>query len=210
MNTISRTAKTLDRICKFIYWLMIVSMVIVLFVLAFLGISMAVGAPLLKDNESYLLSLGNLELLLAPGVLSEILSDGWQPLLLGIVIFSIVTMPVYFLMLLTIRDVLQPFINRTPFHETVAKDLKRLSVLVVINTILNAVATGLMDHMMQNYLDLHRLFVGDQIFGDRIITVGLANTTIDLTPLLFAGALYLLSKVFLYGQELQTLSDETL
>ena len=32
----------------------------------------------------------------------------------------------------------------------------------------------------------------------------------SLMPLLFAGALYLLSKVFLYGQELQQLSDETL
>ena len=36
------------------------------------------------------------------------------------------------------------------------------------------------------------------------------NATADLTPLLFAGALYLLSKVFRYGQELQTLFDETL
>lgn len=210
MNSMSRTAKILDRICGFIYWLMIAAMVIMLFVLVFLGISMAVGAPLLKDNESYLLSLGNLELLLAPGVLAEILSDGWQPLLLWIVIFSIASMPVYFLMLLTIREVLQPFINREPFHETVAKDLKRLSILVAANTILNAVTTGLMDHLARNYLDLHSLFIGEEVFGDRIIAVGLAGTTIDVTPFLFAGALYLLSKVFLYGQELQTLSDETL
>lgn len=210
MNTISRTAKTLDKVCGFVYWALILCIVVTIFVVGFLGISVLRGVPLLKPSESYLLSLGNLELLLAPGVLPEITVEGFEPLLLGMLIFSIASMPVYFLMLLTVRDVLQPFINREPFHETVAKDLKRLSTLVVINTVLNAVATGLMDHLARNYLDLHRLFIGDQIFGDRIITVGLANTTFDLTPLLFAAALYLLSKVFLYGQELQQLSDETL
>ena len=48
------------------------------------------------------------------------------------------------------------------------------------------------------------------LFPDRFVGAVWEQPSIDVTPLLFAGALYLLSKVFQYGQELQTLSDETL
>ena len=210
MNAMSKTAKILDKICGFIYWLLIIVTVISLLGVALLVVTILMDTQLLRDNQSYTLTLGSLQLLLAPGVLPEIVREGFEPWLLGTIVFSIAAMPVYFVMLLTVRDVLKPFINREPFHETVAKDLKRLSILVVVDTVLNAIATGSMDHLTRNYLDLHRLFAGEQIFGDRIITAGLTSTTIDVTPLLFAGALYLLSKVFLYGQELQQLSDETL
>lgn len=210
MHAMSKTAKILDKICGFIYWLVILFTVISLIGVGLLSATIFMDTQLLHSNQSYTLTLGSLQLLLAPGVLPEIVREGFEPWLLGTIVFSIAALPICFLMLLTVRDVLKPFINREPFHETVAKDLKRLSILVVANTVLNAIASGLMDHLTRNYLDLHRLFVGEQIFGDRIITAGLTSTTIDVSPLLFAGALFLLSKVFLYGQELQTLSDETL
>lgn len=210
MDTLSRTAKLLDKICNVIYWLLLICMVVVLIVTAILGFLIANNVELLRANQSYTLTLGRLELLLAPGVMADITSEGFEPFLFWTAVFSLASMPVYFVMLLTVRDILGPFIRREPFHETVAKDLKRLSILVVIDTTLNWISTGLMNHMTQNYYDLHKLFIGDQAFGDKIITVGLADYTIDLTPFLFAAALYLLSKVFRYGEELQQLSDETL
>lgn len=210
MNSISRTAKAIDKVCAFVYWVLMITTVIILFALVFFGISVFRGADVIKANQSYNLSLGSLELLLAPGVMAEITAPGYEKTLLWTAIFAMASMPVYFVMLLTVRDLLLPFIRREPFHETVAKDLKRLSILVLINTALDWIATGLLDRMLRMYLDIEKLFLDGVLFGDRVIAVGIADTTFELTPLLFAAALYLLSKVFLYGQELQTLSDETL
>lgn len=210
MNTISRTARAIDKVCAAVYWVLIVATVIILFTLIPLGVSVLRGDEIIKANQSYNLALGSLELLLAPGVMSEIAAPGYGRTLFWTTVFAMVSMPVYFVMLLTVRDVLQPFIRREPFHETVAKDLKRLSILLLINTALDWIATGMLDHMLRAYLDIEKLFLDGALFGDRVIAVGLADTTFELSPLLFAAALYLLSKVFLYGQELQQLSDETL
>lgn len=105
---------------------------------------------------------------------------------------------------------LSPFIRQEPFHDTIAKGLKRLAILLTINTALSAVASVLTDHFIRNGLNIHELFLCDGLFPERFVGVVLERNAIDVTPLLFAGALYLLSKVFLYGQELQQLSDETL
>lgn len=205
MNTISRTAKILDRVCGVIYWLLLVCIVFFLFAAVLLIITAIHGMENPLPSQSITLSLGAVELLLAPDVLPQIVREGIVPWFIGAILLAAASLPIYFLMLLTVRGVLKPFINREPFHETVAAGLKRLSILVVVDTALNAIAVGLMDHLTRNYLDLSRLFV-----GDLVVSAGFSNSDIDMMPLLFAGALYLLSKVFLYGQELQTLSDETL
>lgn len=210
MNTISRTAKILDKACACLYWIFNITTVILFFAVIFLIVTHLLGIQLIKANQSFTLSLGDLQLLLAPGVLAEITSPGYEKTLLLTAVFALCSMPVYLIMLLTVRDVLKPFIRREPFHETVAKDLKRLAILLTIDTALSWIATGLMNHMTRSFLDIEKLFLDGVLFGDRVIAVGIADMTFDATPLLFAGALYLLSKVFLYGQELQTLSDETL
>lgn len=210
MNAMSKTARYLDRFCNFLYWMLIGVAVILIFATGFLTVNYLITGSIFKPNNLYLISFGALQVMMAPGVLEEILTPGYEPWLLGMVVMVLGSLVMYFLMVLTVRDILQPFIHQTPFHETVAKDLKRLSVLLVADTALNAVTVLMMNFVARNYLDLHRLFVGEELIGQRIITVGLANAPLEVTPLVFAAALYLLSKVFLYGQELQTLSDETL
>ena len=210
MTAIPRTAKILDKVCRFLYWVLIFFTAVLAIAVVVLGVSVFKGTPLLKSTESYLLSFGNLELLLAPGVLTEILAPGFEPLLLAVMVLTLAAIPVLILELQTVRDILQPFIRTEPFHEAIAKGLHRLAILVVIDTVFAAVVTVLMDQIAQRHLDIHALFTNGAAFGDRIITAGLANSVIDVSPLLFAGALYLLSKVFRYGQELQQLADETL
>ena len=210
MNSISRTAKVIDKVCAVLYWVLIVCFVVIFIALLILGSMLLRGVDIFNTTASFTLSLGGLELLLAPGVMAELVSPGYETTLLVTVLFAIASIPVYFLMLLAVRDVLQPFIRQEPFHETVAKDLKRLSILVVADTVLCWIGAGLMNHLTRTYLNLEKLFLDGTLFGDRVIDVGVADASCEITPLLFAAALYLLSKVFLYGQELQTLSDETL
>lgn len=210
MDKLSKTAKTLDKVVGFLYWSMIFAIVFGIIAAGLLALMVGMDTDFLRENQSNLLTFGQLELLLAPGVLKEITTGNYGHYLLWTAVLTLVSAPVYSIALLTVRDILKPFINRTPFHETVARDLKTLSILVVADTVLTALTTIILDHMTRNMYDLHRLFAGDQPFGERIITAGLSNATVDISPLFFAGVLYLLSKVFLYGQELQKLSDETL
>lgn len=205
MNKLSRTAKTLDKLIGFAYWAMIICTALMVILTVIMGFLVANDARLLTATQSGNLTLGNLQLQLAPGVLADITSDDYGSYLFWNMVFSMLSVPVYCVMLLTIRDVLKPFIQRQPFHETVARDLKKLSILVAADTVLNWIATGLMNHMDANVYDLEKLFVGDKIIG-----VTRSGYGISAAPLLFAAALYLLSKVFLYGEELQKLSDETL
>lgn len=210
MNKLSKTAKALDKFVAFAYGVTIVAMAIGILGGIILAVGVAKDAEFLKSNTSNLLSFGRLKLLLAPGVLKEITVGNYGVYLLWMLAAAMVSTPVYCVALLTVRDILNPFIHQQPFHETVAKDLRKLSILVVVNTVLNGLTTVILDIQTRNLYDIHRLFNPTQEFGDRIITASLGSAVIDVTPLFFAGALYLLSKVFLYGQELQQLSDETL
>ena len=70
--------------------------------------------------------------------------------------------------------------------------------------VLNILGEAVTSWQLVSLFDPASLLRSDMVLGVSV------NTTFDLTPLLFAGGLYLLSKVFQYGQELQTLSDETL
>ena len=210
MNSISRTAKILDRVIRFIRWLFIFSIAITIVFAVIFGISVARGTSLLRAELVYTLTFGNLELQLAPGVLPEITHEGLELVLLAAQFSSLAGFVICMLILRTIRDILRPFIDRKPFHEAVACGLKRLSVLIVIYTVLGAVSIWCFDHLGRQILDIQKLFLEGGLFPERFVGAALSNSTINATPLLFAGALYLLSKVFLYGQELQTLSDETL
>lgn len=128
MDKMSKTAKLLDRICRFLFWALMIGTVVILLGATFLTITWLRGGTLLKANQMYLLSFGKLELMLAPGVLAEVVNPGFEPWLLGLALLVLGSLILYFLMVLTVQDILKPFIERTPFQETVAKDLKRLSI----------------------------------------------------------------------------------
>lgn len=209
MDKMSKTARILDKLCIFAYWVLILAAVIVVAATGCLTVFLFRGFPELP-NGSTLLSVGGLDLHLAPGVLSQIILPGFEPWLLAVAVLVFGSITVYFLMIRTIRDILHPFIHRTPFHKMVAENLKRLAILLVIATVLGNAGALILDHMAQSFLDLSKLFLEGGIFGSQILSVGLGSSTMDMMPCIFAAVLYLLSKVFQYGQELQTLSDETL
>ena len=198
MNSISRTAKTLDKILQAIQWLITLACILGILACLFIGYTALTNAPVFSMIDSTI-DLGSISLDIAAGAAPPV--SRWTYLTLAF--FGVLALPVYCIILKTIRDILQPFIHRQPFQETVARDLHRLSILVIVNTALTWIGNGIMGYMART-VNIEQLLLSDAI---RSVTV---EFDFDLTPLLFAGALYLLSKVFLYGQELQTLSDETL
>lgn len=210
MKSISRTAKTLDRILAVLHWIVLLSIVVTVFGCTIGVVAVLRGRPLIDSYHIYTLTFGQLKLMLAPGVLPEIATEDYTRAAFTAFLSFIAWAIVWYLIMRTVRSVLGPFIRQEPFHETVAAGLKRLAILLTVDTARSAISSVLIDHFRRNGLKLYELFLGDGLFPDRFYGVVLKRPTIDVTPLLFAGALYLLSKVFLYGQELQTLSDETL
>ena len=210
MDKMSKTAGVLDKLCIFAYWVLILVAAAGLLVTGFVVLCLFVGFPSSLPIESFLLSVGGLDLRLTIDALSQIIQPGYEPWLLIAAALVLATLFVYLRMVRTVRFILRPFIDRTPFHETVAKNLKHLAVLLVIATILSNAGALILDHVTRTFLDLNKLILDGGIFSDKILSVELTDASVDMMPYIFAAVLYLLSKVFLYGQELQTLSDETL
>ena len=198
MNSISRTAKILDRVIGAVQWFFTLAAVVGVLACLVIGYAALTNSPVFSRIDTTI-DLGPVSLALAAGVTPGI--SRWTYFALAF--FGMLALPVYCIILRTIRDILQPFIHRQPFHATVARDLHRLSILIAVNTALEWTSNSITGWMVRTS-NVEQLLLSDAV---RSVTV---EFDFDLTPLLFAGALYLLSKVFLYGQELQTLSDETL
>lgn len=199
MDKMSKAAKILDRILAVIFWVTLIAAI-----LGTVGIcilAMLHGRfPHRSEWPSIALDLGNLSLTLHPDAVPQ----NFGSYLLAAGLLLLVNVPVYCILLRTLRHTLKPFIARQPFHDTISANLRKLAILVVILTVLSILGEGVMNWLTVSLFDPAALLRSEKVLDVSV------NATADLTPLLFAGALYLLSKVFLYGQELQQLSDETL
>lgn len=199
MTKMSKAAKLLDRILAVIFWVTLVVTVISIIGVGILA-SLSSNIPNRSDWPLTTLNFGSLELTLHP----DAIPHNYGSFLLASCLFLLVHVPLLCIMLCTLRDTLKPFIACQPFHDTISRNLRKLAILVVVYTVLTILGEAVLTGLLVSLFDPASLLRNDMVLGVSI------NTTADLTPLLFAGALYLLSKVFLYGQELQQLSDETL
>lgn len=116
----------------------------------------------------------------------------------------------------TIRDILKPMTEGQPFHRAVSQNLSKLAWLSLITGALYQLlqaAKMLLGKVLYG-VDL-RLF-GQTVFVqlapdfERFRDLNLrATPSFNLSFLVLTAVLFLLAYVFRYGEELQTLSDET-
>lgn len=199
MNKISKTAIVLDRIIAVIFWITLAVTMVCVIGIGILALLNG-NIPNRSDWPLTSLKLGNLELILHPDAVPR----NYGSYFVTASLLLLMHVPVYCFILRTIRDTLKPFIVQQPFHDTISRNLRKLAILVIILMVLNIIGEAVLSWLIVSIFDPASMLRSDIVLGATV------NTTADLTPLLFAGALYLLSKVFQYGQELQTLSDETL
>ena len=104
----------------------------------------------------------------------------------------------------TIRAILAPMKEGKPFASETSKNLRKLGWLSLIL----GVAVQVMEAV-----SLFSLFIVQQmealLISEKITHVNL-NTTFDFSFLIIPAVFFLLAYVFKYGEQLQTLSDETL
>lgn len=201
MNKLSKTAKKLDSFCKFFYWLILIVNGAAL-VLVFLGIALLGQHPNMTQFLTPSLAFGSIRLTLAAGSLpaSHLIASHLSATLL----LSVAYLVIFLVMLRSVRNILAPLIRCEPFHQTVAVNTKKLAKLAILYGIVVNVSALLDAAVFYHGYEIPSLLVSDKIAAVSV------NYSVDLSFLLIAAVLYLLSFVFRYGEELQQLSDETL
>ena len=100
-----------------------------------------------------------------------------------------------------IRHILAPMKEGQPFSKGISGDFKKLGWFVIIY----GIVYNVFDLFIKNLLAFRML----PIQGDGAVSVGIEHH-LDPTFLIIAFILFLCSYIFRYGEELQTLSDETI
>ncbi len=203
MNNLQNTAKKLDIVFKILQILFAIGAVAMLVGVLIVGAAFAFDlAPEVVAEGYETLDLEVIELTLA----EDMVPDKNQILLIegiSIAIVGICCMLAWMAMK-SVRRIMDPLKQGQPFHATVSKELKFLALMFLI---LGA-AVNIMEivslALTANTFDLSSLLLSDKITH---ITV---NYDFDLSFLVSAGLMLLLSYIFRYGTELQEQVDETL
>ncbi len=104
-----------------------------------------------------------------------------------------------------VRNILAPMKEGRPFSEEVAINIRKLSWVYLVGTILYSVGMLVSQIVIFHCYDVQSLFLSEKIIG--------VDVEADLniaTYIAVFGVLQLMSYVFQYGGELQAESDETL
>ncbi len=205
MKSLQKTAKTLDTFFNLFKIVAIIASIASIVVIAFVG-----GALIFDWN---LENLGETDQILKLGSVNLTLASGFEFPIKSVLYYSLVNIAMLLIMSVTtiiaigyIRSILAPMSEGEPFRNIVALNLKKLAWVTILYGVVRFFLDGL-----ETFLIGH--FYGDTlsslIEGSGIAHIAYESES-DMSFLLVAGVLFLLSYVFRYAQELQKLSDETL
>ena len=90
------------------------------------------------------------------------------------------------------------------FSPSSTRSLNLISVYIVIQGVIDLTASFIGNITVNGYI--HKL----ELFNTDIVESVSVNTNYDISFLIIAFVVFVLAKVFAYGEKLQTLSDETL
>ena len=203
MNNLSNTARKLDKVFEIAH--------IVLGALAIaciVGVALIAAAYILKLDPAMIgtgyenFDIGFLELKIA----SAYAPDKWLVLLQGAITLAVGCRLAYDARrgVGYIREILHPMKEEKPFDSIVSTNLKKLAKL--------SINLGILCNIIILSEQIMTVFVyglPSLLISEKITHVG-GMFQVDLTFLIYWAVLLLLSYVFRYGEELQTLSDETL
>ena len=202
MNKLSNTAKKLDTFFKVLNVFLMIGIVCCLVGLGIIAVGFLFDLDPYTIGTGYTsISIGSLELELA----QEYAPDKSLVLILLAVelVIALICLLVLRPCIICVRDILKPMINGEPFHSTISANLKKLAKHSLILCVLTNLVQIVSNSMYVLNFGLEELLISEKVTH---ITI---STDIDLTFLIVAAVLYLLSYIFHYGEELQQLSDET-
>lgn len=125
----------------------------------------------------------------------------WLPL---IFLITAILVFIVYKSIQTIESICTITMDHTPFDVRVANHIKNLAKYIL--------AGGIVFNILEvcRFMYFKQIINFDLLFNPKYVTQIKFDIRIELSFLIFAALIYLLSYIFRYGQELQQLSDETL
>jgi len=203
MKDLTKTASILDKFLKILSICIKISAVAMVVGLCVIGISFLFDLPPQVVGTDYNQAhLGFVSFTVAEGVVPDhrIL---WGNTAMELFLTLLCLIPAHFIAK-TLRSILAPMKDGEPFREGISKKLNYLARY----TCSLGIALNL-QNIISNILTTKAFDLPNLLHSDAITHVTF-NFVFDLSFLVVAGILLLLSYVFQYGEQLQQLSDETL
>ena len=203
MKDLTKTASTLDKICRVLSIILTVATVALIVGLVILAAGFLFDLPPQMVGNGYAtVELDFIILTIADNYIPDH-TVIWKQAGAEIFLTLLCLVPAHFI-LKSIRAILAPMKNGEPFHNTVSIQLGKIARYVFV------LGVGLNLHkiissiLLTKAFDLHLLLLSEKITPVNF------RYKIELGFLLVCAILLRLSYVFRYGEELQRLSDETL
>ena len=156
----------------------------------------------LWHNANYTLQMGEVHLNLVPDAAFSPATI--RLLILGGLIFCIPMSLLVAKCLGIIQRILAPMTQGKPFDSTISDSLRKLSFLTLFLGAIFETGKIVLSALRLHSIDLQALF------NPQFVSAVTLDFEFDANFILVFAALYLISHVFHYGEELQQLSDETL
>ena len=192
---INKTLKIAQKIIRIFKVLLVLSIVVYTLLILYSGnIDTA-------QTAATSISLGVIELNLRQTFQDSVLS----PALLFITLFIMISLLIlWYLMLSKLDIIITNAISGQIFSPTSGRSLKMISVYVIIEGVINLIASFISSNTISKYI------FNLELFNTDIVSSVTVKTDYDISFLITAFIIFILAKIFAYGEELQKLSDETL
>ena len=192
---INKTLKITQKIIRIFKVLLVLSIVVYTLLILYSGnIDTA-------QIEATRISLGVIELNLRQAFQDSVLSLA----LLFITLFIMISLLIlWYLMLSKLDIIITNAISGQIFSPTSGRSLKMISVYVIIEGVINLIASFISSNTIGKYI------FNLELFNTDIISSVTVKTDYDISFLITAFIIFILARIFAYGEELQKLSDETL
>ena len=192
---INKTLKIAQKIIRIFKVLLVLSIVVYTLLILYSGnIDTA-------QIEATRISLGVIELNLRQTFQDSVLS----PALLFITLFIMISLLIlWYLMLSKLDIIIANAISGQILSPTSGRSLKMISVYVIIEGVINLIARFISSNTISKYI------FNLELFNTDIVSSVTVKTDYDIYFLITAFIIFILARIFAYGEELQKLSDETL
>ena len=192
---INKTLKITQKIIRIFKVLLVLSIVVYTLLILYSGnIDTA-------QTAATSISLGMIELNLRQTFQDSVLS----PALLFITLFIMISLLIlWYLMLSKLDIIIANAISGQIFSPTSGRSLKMISVYVIIEGVINLIVSFISSNTISKYI------FNLELFNTDIVSSVIVKTDYDISFLITAFIIFILARIFAYGEELQKLSDETL
>lgn len=192
---INKTLKIAQKIIRIFKVLLVLSIVVYTLLILYTGNIDT------TQTAATRISLGVIELNLRQTFQDSVLS----PALLFITLFIMISLLIlWYLMLSKLDIIIANAISGQIFSPTSGRSLKMISVYVIIEGVINLIARFISSNTISKYI------FNLELFNTDIVSSVTVKTDYDISFLITAFIIFILARIFAYGEELQKLSDETL